>query len=70
MGEYFYLPNNNKMSASTNNTTNIKKITFAMLADASEMPVKPNIPAMIEMPKNNKTRRNMLFPQFKHINLV
>jgi hypothetical protein len=52
-----YFPIINKTIAINSITAKIIKITFAMLALAADIPVKPNKPATSEIIKKNKTQR-------------
>jgi hypothetical protein len=47
-------------SAITNRVINTRKISFAMPAAATAIPVKPSNPAMIETTKNIRTQDNMV----------
>jgi len=47
------------MRETINNTIKMKKMTFAISAEATAMPVKPNTPAMIAIIKNVSTQLNM-----------
>lgn len=49
-------------SAKTNSTTKIKNITLAMEANATEIPVNPKRPAIIERMNKVMTRPNIKTP--------
>ena len=67
----YFLPNNRapKMSVRTNSTTKIKNKTFAIPAEAAEIPVKPKRPAIIAITKKMSAQRNIkiLFLAFKFV---
>lgn len=46
------MPNNMSAIVNTVNTTKIKKNTFAIFEAPLSIPLKPSIPAMIEITKN------------------
>ena len=49
------------MSISTKSTIKMKNSTFAIPADAADMPVNPNTPAMMAITKKINAQRNIYY---------